>query len=201
MCETKICTKCTKEKPLNSFRKAAAYKDGYQYRCKACVDGKEPHKPIVEGLKKCKCCEIEKDISEFGNTRAKGRPYKASICKSCKSKKKEIRMKNVNNRTESYIKMKKKISMKAGLKKKYNLSLEDYNRMLKEQNNVCKICNKPEIHLNINNEIQRLSVDHCHTTGKIRGLLCKKCNSMLGQAGDDIDILLAGIEYLKDSQK
>jgi hypothetical protein len=71
--------------------------------------------------------------------------------------------------------------------------------MLVAQNYVCKICNEPEIHKNTNDEIQRLSVDHCHTTLKVRGLLCKRCNNMLGQARDNVDILAKGIIYLKEN--
>lgn len=199
MIETKICTKCTKEKPLTSFRKASKYKDGYQYRCKACIDGKEPHKPITEGLKKCKCCEKEKDISEFGNVKAKGKPYKSSICKSCKSKKKDEKMKNPTNRTESYIIMKEKINHKSKLSIKYGLTIEDYNRMLEEQNHVCKICKNSETKLNSKGTLQKLSVDHCHDSLKIRGLLCQKCNTGIGMFKDNIDYLKQAILYLEEN--
>lgn len=61
------------------------------------------------------------------------------------------------------------------LKRLYGISIFDYNKMLKDQNGVCKICNKEEVLYN-----RTLAVDHCHTTGKIRGLLCMDCNKHLG---------------------
>ncbi len=60
------------------------------------------------------------------------------------------------------------------LKKKFNLTPEDYERMLKEQNGGCKICNKKE------SGKYRFHIDHCHKTGAIRGLLCSNCNTVLG---------------------
>lgn len=78
------------------------------------------------------------------------------------------------------------------LKDKYNITLDDYNKMLYEQNGVCKICG---IH---HTEVKKgLHVDHCHSTGKIRGLLCVNCNNMLGHAKDNIKTLQAAIKYLK----
>lgn len=76
-------------------------------------------------------------------------------------------------------------------KKKYKITLEEYDKLLKEQNNSCAICNQTCI------TDRRLAVDHNHTTGKVRGLLCTKCNSLLGQANDDTAILTQAINYLK----
>jgi hypothetical protein len=59
------------------------------------------------------------------------------------------------------------------LKREYAITLEDYDKMFKSQNGVCAICGAPEIG-------KRLAVDHDHTNGMIRGLLCQQCNCMLG---------------------
>lgn len=67
----------------------------------------------------------------------------------------------------------KKIARKAHLKSKFNITLEQYDKMLEKQNGVCAICGKPPIH-------RKLAIDHNHKTGKIRGLLCIRCNPMLG---------------------
>ncbi len=78
------------------------------------------------------------------------------------------------------------------------LSTEKYNEMLNNQNHVCKICKQKETTLSrTKNKPRRLSIDHCHKTNIIRGLLCSACNSMLGQAKDNISILQEGINYLK----
>ena len=80
------------------------------------------------------------------------------------------------------------------LVKKYGITLDDYNLILEQQGNSCKICKSKECggrgwHLN-----------HNHTTGKIRSILCQRCNLMIGHARDDISVLEAAILYLKDHE-
>lgn len=83
--------------------------------------------------------------------------------------------------------------------KRFNLTLDQYKNMLSEQSNVCKICMKPEIGIDPrNNKIKRLSIDHNHNTGKVRGLLCQKCNTMIGFFNEDINILKNAIKYLEE---
>ncbi len=73
----------------------------------------------------------------------------------------------------------------------YGLTLEQYNEMLTSQNGVCKICAGPD-----NGPWGTLAVDHCHITGKVRGLLCAKCNKGLGQFKDDTELLDKAKSYL-----
>lgn len=83
-------------------------------------------------------------------------------------------------------------SRKCNLLKKYGISIEDYNKLFESQNGCCAICGINRLLLS-----KELYVDHCHSTGKVRGLLCRECNFMLGYAKDKISILEAGITYLK----
>ncbi len=71
--------------------------------------------------------------------------------------------------------------------KTYGLTTKEVNSLIEAQNGHCAICPKTT----------GLSVDHDHVTGKVRQILCKQCNSMLGMARDNIATLEAGIEYLK----
>ena len=75
---------------------------------------------------------------------------------------------------------------------KYGLSPEQYMQLQQEQNNKCKICGKTLP------EGKYLSVDHDKETGEIRGLLCPQCNTLLGMAKDNVDILINAIEYLTE---
>ena len=84
------------------------------------------------------------------------------------------------------------------LKRLYNMSLYDYNRLLKEQDGKCAICKTENAHTTRANHFH---VDHCHETGRIRGLLCHHCNHLLGHAKDNIQILLNTIRYLKTWDK
>jgi hypothetical protein len=76
------------------------------------------------------------------------------------------------------------------LKRNYGITYDDYVQMLKAQNGVCAICGKAE-------EKKRLAVDHCHNTGKIRGLLCGMCNTAIGKLNDDVQLLRKAIQYLE----
>jgi len=80
------------------------------------------------------------------------------------------------------------------LQNHYGLSLEDYRAMEISQNGVCKICYGPP-----GGRIKRLCVDHCHKTGKIRGLLCSKCNRAIGMLGDDPETIERASLYLRGS--
>lgn len=82
---------------------------------------------------------------------------------------------------------------------KRNISKEQYYKMFEDQNNICKICKIIKgfpISKTPKNEWP-LCIDHCHITNKIRGLLCRQCNAMLGNAKDSIEILQEAINYLK----
>lgn len=85
----------------------------------------------------------------------------------------------------------------ADLKKKFNLSLDEYTEMLNFQGGVCKICKKPESGVNHTGRYFNLAVDHCHETGKIRGLLCNKCNRGLGLFQDNLELFKEAVDYLE----
>lgn len=82
---------------------------------------------------------------------------------------------------------------KAQLKRRYGITLEQYDTMLAAQGGHCALCDRtPE-----QEKYKHLNVDHCHATGKIRGLLCTPHNHALGQLGDDEAGLLRAIEYIR----
>jgi hypothetical protein len=83
------------------------------------------------------------------------------------------------------------------LKRYYGLSLNDYAEMYRVQDGKCGICKLPEMDKDRHGNVRVLAVDHCHKTGSVRELLCYSCNSMLGQARDNIEVLLAGADYIR----
>jgi hypothetical protein len=88
------------------------------------------------------------------------------------------------------------------LRKNFGISLADYNRMFEEQDGVCKICGNPETHIDPRTQkVFNLSVDHCHKTGLVRGLLCMRHNKALGLFNDDSDLLIAAVNYLQESRR
>ena len=76
------------------------------------------------------------------------------------------------------------------LRKRFGISLAVYHEIDAAQGGVCAICQKPEP------VYRHLPVDHCHATGKIRGLLCSHCNKAIGSFGDDVSVLQRAIDYL-----
>lgn len=76
----------------------------------------------------------------------------------------------------------RELDVRNNLMKKYGITLEHYEQLYSTQNGCCALCDKPEtIKLNANFKTNKLAVDHCHKTNKIRGLLCFRCNIALGQ--------------------
>lgn len=82
------------------------------------------------------------------------------------------------------------------LRRLYDLSREEYDRLFEDQGGVCAICRQPETRLH-RGRVRMLSVDHDHTTGRVRGLLCRNCNSAIGLLGDDPDLLRSALAYLE----
>lgn len=132
-------------------------------------------------VKTCCRCKQEKELSNFYSYQDKRRKnkYPTSYCKSCH---KDFYIVN-RERFRKWI-------WKGHLRRKYGLSLEDYESLKAKQNNCCLICN----------EEKALNVDHNHLTGKVRGLLCRGCNTAIGLLKEDVSLLNKAIFYLKDNE-
>jgi len=89
---------------------------------------------------------------------------------------------------------------RSDLKKRFGISLETYNEMKEKQEHVCAICGQPETAIDHRTKkLRDLAVDHCHTTGEIRGLLCTRCNTAIGLLQDDVDLLAKAVSYLSNA--
>lgn len=80
------------------------------------------------------------------------------------------------------------------LLRKYGITLSEYESLLEEQGGVCAICASPPT-------TKRLAVDHCHTTGEVRGLLCERCNRGIGLLGDSLERVESAARYLQGQTK
>lgn len=122
----------------------------------------------------CKKCNIEKYLLDFNIEKKKI----SKFCKDCCAK----QIEENNNSINKYWKEKKKLKSrvinktdKKHIKLKYGITEEDYIEMFNKQYSRCAICKRPQIEFK-----KRLSIDHNHKTGEIRGLLCAACNLALG---------------------
>ena len=80
------------------------------------------------------------------------------------------------------------------LKRRYGITLDQWNEMFEDQKGCCAICKRHQSEIN-----KRLAVDHNHDTGEVRKLLCTNCNTALGLFYDNQDILLNAVEYLRST--
>lgn len=119
-------------------------------------------------MRKCNYCKKSKDESNFSKDKSKASGFK-SYCKECAIDKQTIR----------------------NFKKRYGISDTVYKELLGVQDNKCKICG-----ITLEENKKAFSVDHCHQTKEIRGLLCNKCNVGLGMFDDKIENLINAISYL-----
>ena len=104
----------------------------------------------------------------------------------------EWHVKNKDHRDQQL----KVLNRKGHLKKRYNITPEEYEEILKSQNYCCAICGKHEKDNKKGEMQQPLAVDHCHTKGSNRGLLCNTCNLGLGYFKDKPEFLLKAVDYL-----
>lgn len=159
-------------------------------------------------MRTCTVCKEEKTLDSFSPNK-KGKQGKHSRCKFCQNNlTREIRQRNKDNE-EYKVKRVKEVTdynlknpdkcKNTKLKTSFGITLSDFNSMLASQNQLCAICKKPEIHMRAG-VLRQLNVDHCHETGKVRGLLCNGCNTGLGQFKDNIESLYSAIEYLKKNK-
>lgn len=137
--------------------------------------------------KTCTKCLKEKPLSNFAKMAASKDGY-AWQCKGCASAYGRER------RKEPEFKRRKRHN---SFKFAFGIGIEEYERLFDKQGGICAICFKPETKIHPSTGlVQFLSVDHCHNTGRVRGLLCSQCNLMLGLANDSPEILEAALRYL-----
>lgn len=139
--------------------------------------------------KRCSKCKTVKDESDFckDKSRKDGLNHRCNSCNTIHAKDIALKQKRQFGKVE-YRNRRRKYE----LVHYYNISSEEYAKLVHNQNNKCAICGlKPEPHL---------AIDHCHDTNKIRGLLCRKCNSAIGLFNDDVRIIENALLYLNKNK-
>lgn len=137
-------------------------------------------------MKRCSKCKVEKSLEDFYKNKKMKDGY-SYICKNCTKQENKKACEKYRSSSNGV-----KIQRKRWLKFKYNITPEDYANMLEKQNGLCAIC---ELEMSE----KEVCIDHCHKTGKIRGLLHRSCNAALGLFKENISILNSAIKYLNDN--
>lgn len=147
---------------------------------------------IGEPVKRCRKCHAIKPVESFVKIRKLNRRH--SWCRECcKANKKEFAAKNPE--------LQKRRNLEWDFKAMYGISTARYERLLATQEHRCAICGGQESAKDSKGKVQRLSVDHNHATGKVRGLLCRACNHLIGNAKENVKILYSAIAYLETHNK
>jgi len=173
--EVKICSGCGEEKPLSEYYRRKGYRDGIVPRCKGCYrewhrKRYTPKSGASDEPRACTHCGVIYTPEQ----------RRASIY--CSRECGELA------RRESG-------QVRAGhLRRKFGITQADYDVMLATQGGGCAICGKSaEEQVRYS---RYLHIDHCHDTGKVRGLLCDQHNLLLGRFNDDPKLLRRAADYL-----
>ncbi len=128
--------------------------------------------------------------------------YKLKNKESLNSYAKEYYLKNkekIKANAKEYCKNNSNGRRNSRFKREYNFTLEEYILLHNKQEGVCAICGLPESALdNTSQQVKFLAIDHCHTTGDIRGLLCTLCNTAIGKFKDNPIIIRKAASYLEN---
>lgn len=143
----------------------------------------------------CSQCRATKPLSEYYVMRGNLKRYDCIDCTKRRlgSYRDQEGMRETSAaRSRAWYSLNREKARDTKLRKNYGITLAQYNCLVEEQRGLCAICLKPESNPGI-----PLSVDHCHTTGAVRGLLCKKCNVGLGALSDNPALLRRAAKYLE----
>jgi len=132
----------------------------------------------------CKHCCRKREKKHVG----KFNPLKEKKCNQCGVVKKAKYFHRNGGKRTGLCEDCKVCRNKKIVEKRYNLEEGQLEQMKKDVDYKCELCN---------NETS-LAVDHCHKSGKVRGMLCAKCNTGIGQLNDDIELMKRAIKYIKD---
>jgi len=152
---------------------------------------KEPENKNYAALgRKCPSCLIIKDLSEFAKSNHTKSGHQ-SWCKSCTNKQTLERHHRLM-KTDEYKEKRRARSLEVRYKYKYGITLEEKINMITTQNNECAMCHKTLIY-------KTSVVDHDHQTGKVRAILCIKCNTGLSYI-ENKKFLKSALEYIKNNE-
>lgn len=167
---TRFCYGCEKELPFSRFYKQANGYLGHRSVCKGCESA-------------AKKADYQKRKAVYAER------SHVTYMKNRKKRYEQTREWQRNNKSKA-----SDIWHNAHLRREYGIGMEDYNRMLANQDGRCAICKAAPLG-------RRFAVDHNHTTGVVRGLLCLKCNSSLGFLMEDISKVDALRQYIVEHEQ
>lgn len=203
------CAMCKQLLTVDQFEYIRKKTSGRSYCCKSCRTTIRSQFPPDTQFRECSHCHILKPFQDFWKSKTKAHNI-GSYCKQCGSARirtpRSLEAKRAyyhKHRDKNIARAKRqreilktnpdwqRIRRNEFLCQRFGITIEQYDQMAQEQHGVCAICQQPP-------PKQSLSVDHCHSTGKIRGLLCTICNAILGRWKDNPECALNAVQYLQN---
>lgn len=196
----KTCTKCDDEKPIGQFRKNPRYRGGRASWCLGCASDYARFSYLSNKDK-----ILEKQKAYYQANKAKRNAFSSTYRGKNLDKVKAYEAKSKEKHKATYQELARKFYRKnrarllisgrrRALAQKYNMSEEEYDRKFAEQSGLCATCLKPP------KANKRLCVDHDHVTGRVRRLLCDRCNMVLGLIDESPSTLRRLADYLEEFQ-
>jgi len=175
----RVCRTCKQGLPISAYNPHSARIDGLRVDCKKCRNE-------YAKLRRRKI-RASNPLLNRRHTKMTPEERKAKIKEYWQKNNKKVTNKyNINKGTENW------------MRNKYGISIEQYITIVESQDRKCAICDKKIIEEGLykSHGIKGAQIDHCHKTGKIRGLLCGQCNRAIGLLKEDLTILQRAIGYL-----
>ena len=135
--------------------------------------------------KKCSKCNTIKYVNEFNKRTASSDGYTAQCTQCLNTKAMKVRAATPE------------VTRAKNLKNRFDMTIDQYNVRFLKQKGRCAICDQAEKSVDSNGNVKWLAVDHNHSSGDVRGLLCNSCNTGIGKLGDSIKIMKSAIKYLE----
>lgn len=142
---------------------------------------------MVVASKECSRCKVLKPLEDFYKSK-KSKDGHGYSCKKCDEARRPERAKRDPIKWAE--------TMRRGhYRRNYGITIEDYDSMLYQQQGQCAICGSTSASSDAS---ERFHIDHDHSTGRVRALLCARCNMGLGNFKDDPVLLQLAANYLRD---
>jgi hypothetical protein len=204
--KTKCCSICSESKALDAFVFHSSKKDLLSSECRKCrlklaKKRMGSNQALFEdsdrtATKACKVCGVDKQLLEF-NRHLGNKDLHRSECIECQgaaSRSRWEKNKGSNNtKRRLWYKDNQEVVYGWGIKKKFGITYEDYLEMLQKQDGRCSICGIDTP----GDKHKHFAVDHDHKTGKVRSLLCSRCNCGIGHLNDDPVLIRKAAEYIE----
>jgi len=164
---------------------------------------------LSDGITKtCSTCYVDKPVAEFSKQSIRQDGLNIT-CKKCLKARHDIRYKDpvkrqrIRDAGARWRERNPDADADKRLRRVYGITLAEYVELFKAQGGVCAICKEGETtkRMKKGEGRERLAVDHCHDTGRIRGLLCFKCNTAIGALGDTEQSAQRVVDYLTSKPK